>query len=138
MSGTRFVPTQADRRMNKWIFLISGGVCGTVGRYLLSGAAHRCFGEGFPYGTLTVNLIGAFAVGFLGTLTERQLHLGPEFRLFWIVGLLGAFTTFSALVYESWSLIRADRVFLAGLNIAGSMMLGLAAFLAGHLLAGRG
>ncbi len=92
-------------------------------------------GTAFPYGTLVVNTSGCLAIGFLGALADQKFLLGPEARLFWMIGLLGAFTTFSALIYESWRLAQGGQMLLAGVNIAGSVVLGLAALWAGSLLA---
>ncbi len=119
--------------MQKWIFLLAGGMAGTAGRYLLGGAVHRVFGTGFPYGTLAVNVLGCLVIGFLGTLAEQRLT--QETRLFWFAGLLGAFTTFSALIYESWQLIQKGDLALAGVNLFGSLAAGLAALWLGHLAA---
>lgn len=121
--------------MNSWIMLLAGGLCGTAGRYLLGSAVHRAMGSGFPYGTLAVNLLGCAAIGFIASLAEQKSILTPEARLFWMTGLLGAFTTFSALIYESWLLIRNGQVGLAGLNLFGSLALGLLALWLGHLAA---
>ena len=121
--------------MNKWLTLAMGGVCGTLGRYALAGAVYRWLGTGFPYGTLAVNTLGCLAGGLLGTLADQKFLLGPEQRLFWMVGLLGAFTTFSTLIYESWRLMQAGQWLLVGVNLTGSVVLGLAAFWLGSLLA---
>ena len=92
--------------MQKWIVLAVGGVVGTIARYALAGAVYRWAGTGFPYGTLAVNALGCAVIGFLGTLADEKFLLTPDARLFWMVGLLGAFTTFSTLIYESWRLLQ--------------------------------
>lgn len=121
--------------MQKWMMLLAGGLCGTAGRYLLSGAVYRWLGTGFPYGTLAVNALGCLVIGFLGTVAEQKFLLTPDMRVFWMVGLLGAFTTFSTLIYESWQLIRDGEMLLAGVNLLGSLALGLLALWVGHTLA---
>lgn len=121
--------------MQKWLMLLGGGLIGTAGRYLLAGAVYRWLGTGFPYGTLAVNTSGCLVIGFLGTLAEQKFLLSSEARLFWMVGLLGAYTTFSSLIYESWRLIQDGEALLAGVNLLGSVMLGLAALWVGHLAA---
>ena len=121
--------------MQKWIMLVAGGVAGTASRYVLAGAVYRWLGTAFPYGTLAVNTLGCLAIGFLGTLADQKFLLKPESRVFWMVGLLGAFTTFSTLIYESWRLIQDGEVVLAGANLFGSLVLGLAALWLGHLAA---
>ncbi len=121
--------------MFKWIMLLAGGVCGTFGRYVLAGAVYRVLGTGFPYGTLAVNTLGCLVIGFLATLSDQKFLLTPELRMFWMVGLLGAFTTFSTLIYESWRLMQDGQGMLAGVNLLGSLALGLLAFWLGHLAA---
>ena len=121
--------------MQQWLMLIAGGIVGTIGRYALAGAVYRWIGASFPYGTLVVNTTGALVIGFLATLADRKFLLTPEFRMFWMIGLLGAFTTFSTLIYESWRLIQDGEMLLAGVNLLGSVVLGLAAFWVGSVLA---
>lgn len=121
--------------MQKWVLLLAGGMIGTAGRYALTGTMHRWFGAGFPYGTLVVNGLGCLVIGFLGTLADHKMMLGSEARIFWMAGLLGAFTTFSTLIYESWRLIHDGEIILAGVNMVGSLVLGLLAFWLGYLAA---
>ena len=121
--------------MQKWAMLLAGGMIGTAGRYLLGGAVHQWLGAGFPYGTLTVNTLGCFLAGFLSTLTDQKFLLKPETRVFWMLGLLGAFTTFSSLIYESWRLLQDGEFALASANLLGSLLLGLFALWAGHVAA---
>ena len=120
------------------LFLAAGGLCGTFARYFLTGAVNRIAGSGhFPYGTLVVNLTGCLIVGFLSAWSEHKIPLSSEARLFWIVGLLGAFTTFSSLIYESGRLIQNSQLLPAFLNLQGSLALGLLAFGLGRLLVTR-
>jgi CrcB protein len=84
---------------------------------------------------MAVNVLGCLVIGFLATLAERRGFLTPEFRLFWMTGLLGAFTTFSALIYESGQLIHQGQSNLAALNVFGSLAAGFLAYLAGSWLA---
>ena len=121
--------------MLKWTLLMAGGACGTLGRYALSGLVHRLAGTGFPHGTLIVNVIGCALIGFLMTFMEARGALTQEVRLFWTVGLLGAFTTFSTFIYESWRLVEDGQIWLAGTNLIGSLVLGLAALWVGTRLA---
>lgn len=121
--------------MQQWVMLVLGGIVGTVGRYALAGAVYRWTGASFPYGTLVVNATGALVIGFLATLADKKFLLTPEARMFWMIGLLGAFTTFSTLIYESWKLIQDGEMLLAGVNLLGSVALGLAAFWVGALAA---
>ena len=109
------------------VFLIGlGSFIGGVGRYLLSQFIQNKALTAFPYGTLTVNIIGCFLIGIAYGLTERH-GLSNEWRLFLATGILGGFTTFSAFSYESISLMRDGQAGTALLYIGCSIVLGLLA-----------
>ncbi len=110
-----------------------GGGLGAVTRYLLAGVAHRWTSSAFPVGTLCVNTLGCLAVGiFMGLIDDKNV-LGPNTRLFLVIGFLGAFTTFSALGYETVELLRDGQVVAAVLNAVANYGLGLGAVLVGRL-----
>jgi CrcB protein len=94
---------------------------------------HRWAGWGFPWGTLAVNLVGCALLGALTGLAQSRLDLTLEARLFLVVGVLGSFTTFSTLGYETIELLRRAAYLAALANAAGSLLLGMAALVAGHL-----
>ena len=121
--------------MAKLLSLITGGAIGTIARYLLSGISHQLFGTNFPYGTLFVNLIGCFLIGFLVSISEEKFLLTPNVRLLLMVGFCGAFTTFSTFILESSNLIRDGETIKAFLNVIGSVALGFIVFRLGILLA---
>lgn len=101
-----------------------GGFLGAIFRYGLSGAVHllvRTFD--FPYGTLTVNVIGSLALGFLVATAESLGIFGPAFRLVFFVGLLGSFTTFSTFSFETSALMLDGQVGPAALNVAANVIL---------------
>ncbi|HOW58622.1 MAG TPA: fluoride efflux transporter CrcB [Candidatus Omnitrophota bacterium] len=120
--------------MVKWLGLTAGGVLGTFARYFLSGFIYRIFGSHFPLGTLVVNLIGCFLIGFLAVLAEEKFLLGPNARIFLMIGFCGAFTTFSTLILETSNLSKVGENLYAFLNIAFSIVLGLFVFRLGVLL----
>lgn len=113
-----------------------GGFLGAVGRYLLSGFVHRFFQGPFPAGTLVVNTVGCLLIGVVMGLVQRGPWVGPQARVFLGVGLLGSFTTFSTLQYESVELVRDGDLRGAALNLGLSLLLGIAAVLIGET-AGR-
>ena len=82
--------------MNHIIAIAIAGAIGCVARFLLSQAHYNVFGQGFPYGTLAVNLIGALFIGILATLFLERLNLPPIWRSTVLIGFLGGFTTFSS------------------------------------------
>lgn len=108
----------------KILALLAGGAIGTLLRYTLSGWTYRFFGEVFPWGTLMVNLVSAFAVGFLWELFERWV-VSPNIRVFVLIGILGGFSTFSTYVLETINLAREGETALALSNIVISNVLGL-------------
>jgi len=110
-----------------------GGFVGASLRYLVGGLVHRWAPPTFPYGTFLVNVSGCFLIGVLATLAEERA-LGPMARLFWMVGVLGGFTTFSTFGYETVALIREGSLTAGWLNVIGQVTVGLAAVWAGTVL----
>ena len=115
----------------------TGGAVGATARYMVSGWVYARFGDGFPTGTLAVNLIGCFFIGLVMEMTETRFLLPPAVKLFVTVGLLGGFTTFSTYSFETLALLRDGAPGLALLNGAGSLALGLVGVWVG-MVAGRG
>ena len=115
----------------------AGGFIGAVLRYQLSGwVQYRSGSIVFPFGTMSVNLIGCLAIGLLTFLVENRSLLSPEMRNFLLVGLLGAFTTFSTFGNETLVLIRGNRMDLAILNAGVQVVVGVGMVWLGRLLAG--
>lgn len=121
--------------MTRFLLLAFAGAAGTLARYLLSGAVHRWLGAGFPYGTFAVNLVGCFLVGLTATLATERIGMNPIWRTAILVGFFGAFTTFSALTYETLELARSGEIWRAALNLGGQTVLGLGAVWAGFVVA---
>jgi len=112
------------------IAIAAGGMSGALLRFSLANAVYRWLGRGFPYGTLAVNLSGSFLLGLFA-----EALTGP-WRPLILTGFLGAFTTFSTFVLETFYLIEQCRLLRALANLAGSILLGTAAAWLG-LVAGR-
>ncbi len=117
------------------LIAFAGGI-GAVARYSTSGLAHRWFGSSFPWGTLTVNLIGCFLFGLVWSLCEDRLLLSSQTRLIVLTGFMGAFTTFSTFAFETSALLRDGQWAWAGINMAAHNFFGLACVLIGFA-AGR-
>ena len=111
-----------------------GGFLGALGRYWVSGLAQRLGGR-FPYGTLSVNLIGSFILGLFATLFLEKVIVNQEVRLFLLVGLLGAFTTYSTFSLETLNLMRGGEWMFAGLNVLANVVGTLIAVWAGISIA---
>ena len=113
-----------------------GGFFGAIARRVVDLWVSGRADSAFPFGTLVVNLTGAFVLGLLfAWATERDV-LPAEIRAPVMIGFIGAYTTFSTWMLESWRLVEDGAWQLAALNIAGSVALGLVAVVAG-LAVGR-
>ena len=113
-----------------------GSFVGGVLRYGLSTWVHRTLDNPwFPYGTLAVNGLGCFVIGFLAGLAESRAAFTPEARLFLFVGILGGFTTFSSFALETFSLVRDTQNVAALANIGLQLVLGLLAVWVGNAIA---
>ena len=108
-----------------------GGAAGAVTRYLVDNAVLDRFGGAFPLGILIVNASGAFLLGFLAALIVDRGLLPSDLRNPLMVGFLGAYTTFSTLMLDSWRLVEDGLPVLAAANLAGSVGLGIVAVVAG-------
>ncbi len=121
--------------MSRVLFISLGAVIGANLRYLVSMWAAERFGVSFPYGTFLVNVSGCFVIGLFYGLGETRIPITPELRLFFAVGLLGAYTTFSSFGFETINLLRDGDLWLGVFNVAGSNLLGLLAVVAGLAVA---
>lgn len=116
--------------------IAAGGALGAIFRFWVSNGIYALLGRNFPYGTLAVNVLGSLLMGFLYVMLVDKLALGPQWRAALLIGLLGAFTTFSTFSMETLNLVEAGEVLKALLNILLSVSLCLAATWFG-VLAGR-
>ncbi|GAB4500307.1 MAG: fluoride efflux transporter CrcB [Anaerolineales bacterium] len=103
-----------------------GGFIGSALRYTVSGYVQQATKSvGFPYGTLAVNVLGCFVIGFLAQFAENRGLFTSESRLFVFVGILGGFTTFSSFGNETLNLARDGQMMSALANIGGNVIIGL-------------
>jgi len=100
----------------------------------MSGLAHRLLGDGFPYGTLTVNVVGSFIIGLVMQASLSTDLVPPAWRLAVTVGFLGAFTTFSTFSYETLGYIEDGAWSIAAVNILTNVILAVTAVSLGVLL----
>ncbi len=111
----------------------AGGFLGAVTRYLLGSWVQK-WGRGFPLGTFCINISGSFLIGLLMTLLTEKLMVDARWRLFLVVGFLGAYTTFSTFEFETGKLFGDGEWLLAGANVVLSVFLGFAAVKLGELI----
>ena len=117
--------------MDKYLLVGLGGCLGAIARYALGGWAAEKWGAGFPYGTLLINVSGSFVLGLFLAVTASRLPLDPRWRLFFAVGFLGAYTTFSTFTYETVQLLLANDWRPALAYVGVSNVLGVGAALLG-------
>ena len=113
-----------------------GGAVGSVSRYLL-GTWIQALSKSidFPYGTLTVNLIGCFVIGFLSQLAETRGVFAPETRALVFIGVLGGFTTFSSFGNDTLNLLRDGETVNALVKVGANVILGFALVWLGRTVA---
>ena len=121
--------------MLNYVLAFLGGGLGASARYWLSGAVYQWIGKiDFPYGTLTVNVIGCLVIGLLMSSLEDRFLVTPELRVFLTIGILGGFTTFSTFSFETIAMLKDAEFFKASLNILLSIVTCLAGTYAGSVL----
>jgi CrcB protein len=116
------------------IAIMLGGGLGALMRYIVSGSITAKVTGNFPYGTLTVNVLGSFVMGFLAMWLVENLDLNPLLRLAIFVGFLGAFTTFSTFSMETLNLFEEGLPLRALLNMFVNVSLSVLAVWLGALL----
>jgi CrcB protein len=118
-----------------WIAVAVGGAFGAVLRWQMTSGMYRWLGRDFPWGTLSVNVLGSFAMGLLVLLFIERFDPGPALRFGVLVGFLGAFTTFSSFAVETVHLIQDEAPLRALLYVLASVGACVGAVLAGMLVA---
>ena len=108
---------------------------GSIARYLAGYWIGQHWGRNFPLGTFFVNVSGCFFIGLLMTLFTERFMVSPQWRLFFTVGFLGAYTTFSTFEYETGELLKDGEMLIALLNILLSVVVGFIALKMGEAVA---
>jgi len=109
-----------------WLMVAMGGAAGSVMRYGAQRVAVNFAGQETVLGTLAVNLTGSFALGFLATLLVGRFSMSAQMQNFLTVGILGGFTTFSTLSYQTVYLIEKGIVWPAVISLLANVVIGLA------------
>ena len=111
-----------------------GGGIGSATRYLVGGWFASRFGPAFPYGTFAINVTGSFIIGVFLAFAQERISLSPYWRLFFAVGFVGGYTTFSTFEYESVRLLQDGEMLLGSVYLIGSVVAGGIAAVAGIAL----
>jgi CrcB protein len=111
-----------------------GGAIGSVLRYLVGVFSTRWFGPSFPWGTLTVNVVGAFVIGLMVEMIARRFNASPELRVFIVTGIIGGFTTWSSFTLDTMVLFERGATTAAFAYVVGSLVVSFAAIFAGLAL----
>ncbi|MFO1499114.1 MAG: fluoride efflux transporter CrcB [Verrucomicrobiota bacterium] len=122
--------------MQAYFLVCLGSALGGGVRYWISGWLAQRFGEWFPIGTLCVNVTGSFLIGALGALGDPagRFLLGPGWRQFAMIGVLGGYTTFSSFSLQTLNLVNEGEWLYAAANVLLSVFLCLAGVWLGHSL----
>ncbi|MCB1490702.1 MAG: fluoride efflux transporter CrcB [Rhodobiaceae bacterium] len=120
--------------MTGYLAVALGGACGAMCRHAVGGVTLRLMGPGFPWGTLTVNVVGSFIMGVAIALFARYVHATNELRLLVATGFLGGFTTFSAFSLDTVLLFERGAVTTAVAYTVFSVALSIGALFAGLTL----
>ena len=99
------------------------GALGCLTRYWVSGWVYDLIGRDFPWGTLVVNVVGAFLIGLIIEFSLRSTLISPELRTGIAIGFLGGLTTFSSFSYETFRLLEDGDFFKAAANVLASVFL---------------
>ncbi len=121
--------------MKNYLFVAAGAAVGGSFRYWLSGFIQRILPVSFPYGTLAVNILGSFILGFIIFYFDARELLSPGFRIALTIGFCGGFTTFSTFSYETLGFLRDSEYLLAFTNISLNVFFTLAALILSYFAA---
>ncbi len=121
--------------MDIYLWVGLGSALGGIARYAVSGLVAGWIGETFPFGTLTVNVLGSFGIGLFATLTapDGRWLVDPAIRQFTMIGLFGGFTTFSSFSLQTLTLLQDGDWPGAGANVLASVAACLLGVWLGHL-----
>ena len=123
--------------MITYVWIAIGGALGSVARYGCSSLAAQWIGETFPWGTLIINIVGSFVIGFFAAITgpDGRVLVSPDVRQFVMVGVCGGYTTFSSFSLQTLNLVRDGDLLRAGANVVASVVACLIAVWLGHVSA---
>jgi fluoride exporter len=121
--------------VDRYAMIALGGALGAIARYQLTALVQTRMSPGFPWGTFVVNITGCLAMGIVMTLLSGRLQLHPGWRFLIPIGFIGAYTTFSAVEFDTFQAVTGGAVLIGAANAIGSIVAGYAALWLGVTLA---
>lgn len=112
-----------------WVAL--GGAIGSAARFIVGGWFAARFGADFPYGTFFINVTGSFIIGLFLAFAQDRLYVSPYLRMFFAVGVVGGYTTFSTFEFETIRLLQNGEFLRGAIYSVGSVVIGAIAAFAG-------
>ena len=120
--------------MNLFIAIFLGGGCGALSRYLIIDQMNKLGTNSFPYGTMLVNVLGAFLIGIVYYLRMSKIIINEQLKVFITIGFLGGFTTFSSFNLDFFRLIESGNIFPALMYALATLLTTIVAFYIGYSL----
>ena len=120
--------------MQNYLIVSIGAAIGGAARYWVTNIAYKFFPSTLPYGTLAVNIIGSFIIGFVMYYLDTNEMISPQMRILLTTGFCGGLTTFSTFSFETLNLLRDSEFLLAGTNIILNLVLSIGAAFAAYLI----
>ena len=120
--------------MNLFIAIFLGGGCGALSRYLIIDQMNKLGTNSFPYGTMLVNVLGAFLIGVIYYLLMSKIIINEQLKVFITIGFLGGFTTFSSFNLDFFRLIESGNIFPALMYALATLLTTIVAFYIGYSL----
>lgn len=121
--------------LRTYLAIAIGGTLGCWARYAMTNLIQSIYGRDFPYATLTINVLGSFAMGFLFIETVERMTISPHIRIGILTGVLGGFTTFSTFAMETFLFAEQGELWKSVLYVFLSLLLGLGGAVAGAYIA---
>lgn len=128
------IPNEILQNARNYFFVMAGAAFGGLLRYVVADLVQKSSKIIFPFGTLSVNIIGSFLLGLIIFILGEREIISPEIRLFLTVGVCGGFTTFSTFSYETLVLFQEAEFLYAAVNIVLNVVLSITAIYLAYLL----
>jgi CrcB protein len=120
--------------VDRYAMIALGGALGAIVRYQVTAIVQARMPAAFPWGTFVVNVTGCLAMGMVMTVLSERLTMHPSWRFLVPIGFIGAYTTFSAVEYETFQAVTQGAVLIGAANAIGSILAGYAALWVGVIL----